>query len=258
MPTSLMTVGPRNPGSDPAGDERAAIQFLLAGSCVNYNDVTSSLGVRDRPRQRSELTVTVLRSLDLQQRVNVTPDLLEVLRAHLVEELPELLHLALLVVALDEDGGLAEHVLLGEDGRVGPDGEGDGVARAARHRELGAVLAQLDGGVEGAFLQLGDHDPLDGHHQLVQQVLEQVVGERPLGGHALEGEGDGRRLDVADPDREEALAVALLEEDDRRLGWQLDPYADEGQLDQREPPRASNVPGARPGACRTARGYQTP
>jgi hypothetical protein len=27
-------MGPRKPGSDAAGDDRAAIQFLLAGSCV--------------------------------------------------------------------------------------------------------------------------------------------------------------------------------------------------------------------------------
>src|SRR5215211_3161385 len=72
MPTSLMTVGPRNPGSDPAGDERAAIQVLLGWILRNYNDVTSSLGVRDRPRQRSELTVIVPRSLDLQQRVKLS------------------------------------------------------------------------------------------------------------------------------------------------------------------------------------------
>src|SRR4029453_544626 len=44
MPTSLMTVGPRKPGSDPAGDERAAIQFLLGWILRNYNDVTSSVG----------------------------------------------------------------------------------------------------------------------------------------------------------------------------------------------------------------------
>src|SRR4029453_6757155 len=139
MPTSLMTVGPRKPGSEPAGDERAAIQFLLGWVLRNYNDVTSSVGVQVGPRQRGELTVTDLRSLDFHRRWKLA-DLFEILRAHLVEELPELLHLALLVVALDEDGRLAEHVLLGEDGRVGPHGEGDGVAGPARHRELGAVL----------------------------------------------------------------------------------------------------------------------
>jgi hypothetical protein len=41
-----MTVGPRKPGSDPAGDERAAIQFLLGWILRNYNDVTSSVGVQ--------------------------------------------------------------------------------------------------------------------------------------------------------------------------------------------------------------------
>src|SRR4029453_11410203 len=163
--------------------------------------------------------------------------LLEVLRTDLVEELAEFPYLALLVVALlDQDGGLAEHALLREDRRVGPHRQGDGVAGPARHREPAAVLAQLDGGVEGAFLEPGGDHPLDRDHQLVEEVLEQVVGERPGGGHALQGEGDRGRLDVADPDGEEALALTLLEEHDRRLGGELDPYADEGPLHQPTPP----------------------
>src|SRR5215211_3241631 len=62
-------MGPRNPGSDAAGEGRAAIQFASCRVLRNYNDVTLSLGVQGRSRQRSELTVIDLRSLDLQQRV---------------------------------------------------------------------------------------------------------------------------------------------------------------------------------------------
>src|SRR4029450_6136204 len=68
MPTSLMTVGPRKPGSDPAGDERAAIQILLGWILRNYNDVRSSVGVQVGPRQRGERTVIDLRSLNFHHR----------------------------------------------------------------------------------------------------------------------------------------------------------------------------------------------
>ena len=52
----------------------------------------------------------------------------------MVDELPELLDhlLGLLLVGLLDPAGLVEDVLLGEDRRPDPDGEGDGVGRAAR------------------------------------------------------------------------------------------------------------------------------
>src|ERR1044071_228526 len=103
-------MGPRNPGSDAAGEGRAAIQFASCRVLRNYNDVTLSLGVQGRSRQRSELTVIRPAISRPPAEGETRLDLLEILRAHLVEELSELLHLALLVVALDEDGGLAEHV----------------------------------------------------------------------------------------------------------------------------------------------------
>src|SRR6266516_127066 len=182
--------------------------------------------------------------------------LLEILRADLVKEFAEFLDFAFLVVALDQDGGLREDALLREDRGVGADREGDGVAGAAGDREPGAVLAQLDGGVEGAFLELGDHHPLDRDEQLVEQVLEQVVGERPRGGDALEGEGDRGRLDVAYPDCQEAFAVALLEQHDGCLGGELDADTNEGELDHRATPSTVEQRCARVGRL-SLRGYQT-
>ena len=56
---------------------------------------------------------------------------------------------------------------------------------------------------------------------------KQVVGHGPRGLDALEGEGDGRGLDRADPDGQVALSVDLLQEHDRLVRRKLDPHADE-------------------------------
>src|SRR6266540_4375300 len=78
----------------------------------------------------------------------------EVLGVHVLQELPELLHLMLLVVA-DHDGGLGEDVLVREDGNVDPDREGDGVGGPRRdlvalavllHGDLGLVRTRLEPG----------------------------------------------------------------------------------------------------------------
>jgi hypothetical protein len=49
------------------------------------------------------------------------------------------------------------------------------------------------------------------------------VGHRPRGPHTLLLEGDGRRLDGADPDRQIPLPLRLLEQQDRLVAGQLDP-----------------------------------
>src|SRR6266568_4158272 len=77
-------------------------------------------------------------------------------------------------------------------------------------RLLGLVFPHADDCVEGALPQFRDVDPLDGHPELLHDVLEEVVGHRPLRDDALEGEGDRGGLDGADPDREEAATIALF------------------------------------------------
>ena len=52
------------------------------------------------------------------------------------------------------------------------DGRLDTVRVARRRCEV-----QL--GVERVLAQLGDHDPVEGDAELVEHVLEQVVGQRP-------------------------------------------------------------------------------
>ena len=73
-------MGPRKPGSDAAGDGRAAIQFPPCRILRNYNDVTSSLGVLvgygldldERERGRRELL-----AVDDLEAVRADPTLLD-------------------------------------------------------------------------------------------------------------------------------------------------------------------------------------
>src|SRR6266540_6862884 len=90
----------------------------------------------------------------------------EVLGLHVVEELAELLDLLLLVVP-DDDRGLGEDVLRGEDGDVHPDRQRDGVRRAGRDLVPLPAVLQLDRGEEGALLELRDRDALDLHGELL-------------------------------------------------------------------------------------------
>src|SRR3954468_3466124 len=72
----------------------------------------------------------------------------------MVEELLELGDDLLLVhvLALELDRRLLDHVLGGEDRRVGPDRERDRVRRARVDLDLGAVLLPRDRRVEGVLL----------------------------------------------------------------------------------------------------------
>src|SRR6266516_2994857 len=75
-------------------------------------------------------------------------------------------------------------------------------------------------------------------------------------GVGAEGEGDRGRLDVADPDWQEAFAVALLEQHDGCLGGELDADTNEGELDHRATPSTVEQRCARVGRL-SLRGYQT-
>ena len=98
----------------------------------------------------------------------------------------------------------------------------------------GAAEEHLELGVERAFLELGDDDPVDPGGQLLERVLEQVMGHRPGALHPLEGVDDGRRLRLADEDREVAPAGGLFaQENDRLVARNLDSYAHERKTDHR-------------------------
>src|SRR5690606_27103343 len=57
----------------------------------------------------------------------------------------------------------------------------------------------------------------------LQHVLEQVVGQRPRGSHALLGKGDGRRLPRSDPDGEVTVPSHFTQQHDRLVGGHFDP-----------------------------------
>ncbi len=74
-----------------------------------------------------------------------------------------------------------------------------------------------DAGVEGALAQLGDGH---GHHlrlEVAEQVGDEIVGHRPGRRSVLQLHEDRRGFRVADPDRQELVAVRGLQEDDRLL-----------------------------------------
>ena len=61
-------------------------------------------------------------------------------------------------------------------------------------RDLVAGPVELDLGVEGAVVQLGDLDLLELHREVVEHGLEQVVRHRPRRLHALQRVDDRGRL----------------------------------------------------------------
>ena len=70
------------------------------------------------------------------------------------------------------------------------------------------------------------------HAELLEGRREQVVGQRPLRGQALELHRDRARLPRPDPDRQVAVAVGLLEDDHVAAGEHVDPDALDDHLDQ--------------------------
>ena len=76
---------------------------------------------------------------------------------------------------------------------------------------------QRDLGEEGVVAQLGHRDLRAADVELAEHVAEQVVRHRPRRRRALQLHQDRRRLGVADPDRQELVAVGGLEQHDRLL-----------------------------------------
>src|SRR3954454_25278934 len=151
----------------------------------------------------------------------------EVLRGHLVEEVLALLDdlLGVLDVVLELDRRLGDDLLGGEDRRPRADGQREGVAGAGVDLQLAAVGLQRDGGEEGVLAQLGDRHLLAGDVELAEHVAQQVVGHRARRGGALELHEDRGGLGMADPDRQELVAVNGLEQDDRLLADHVEAHA---------------------------------
>jgi len=156
----------------------------------------------------------------------------EVLGRDLVEELLEAVHdlLGVLDLVLELDRRLRDDLLGREDRSTRADGERQRVARARVDLELAAVGLEGDRGEEGVLAQLGDRDLLAGDVELAEHVAQQVVRHRPRRRGALQLHQDRRGLRVADPDRQELVAVNGLEQDDRLLADHVEAHAVDDHL----------------------------
>ena len=137
---------------------------------------------------------------------------LEVVGRDMVEELAERLDLVLLLGGHGQ-AGLVEHSLGAHDAGAGAQRQGDRVGRS--RTDLGPSVED----------ELGEEHPVadvDDAHLVellaggLQHVPHQVVRQRTRRGDALLREGDGRRLDGADPDGQIALPAASR---NSTIGW---------------------------------------
>src|SRR5262245_38680574 len=135
----------------------------------------------------------------------------EVLRAHLLEELPELLDLVFLLVR-NHDPGLREDLVGAADRGAHTQGERDRVARPGRHPH---AVTDQEIGVVYVLLQLGDLHRVQWRLQRRQNVPQKVMRKRPSWLDPLLLVRDRGGLYRADPDRQVTIAVDLFEQHDR-------------------------------------------
>ena len=111
-------------------------------------------------------------------------------------------------------GGLFKDFGLDADGHRGAQGQGDAVRGAAVHADEARGTAQQEDGVVDVVPVVHDVHAGEraveglGHHE--QQIMRQGAGQFL----AVEHQRDGHGLHGADPEREQALAVVLPQDDD--------------------------------------------
>src|SRR5207247_907234 len=111
---------------------------------------------------------------------------------------------------------------------------GDGVAGAAVDLDQLAVLADAQLGEVGVLAQVADEDVLQVAAELIDDVGDEIVGQRPGGLHALDAAVDAGGLEDADDDGEAAFAVHLPEHDDLLLVDLVDDDAFELHVDRHD------------------------
>ena len=92
------------------------------------------------------------------------------------------------------------------------------------------LICERDLGVEGVVAQLRDGDLRDLRVEVAEDLGEQVVRHRPRGVGSLELHEDRRRLGMADPDREELVALGRLQEHDRLLADHVEAHSVDDHL----------------------------
>ena len=128
-------------------------------------------------------------------------------------------------------------------GASGADRQGDRVARARVDLDLGAVDRHGDLRVERVLPELGHRDLDHTRLELGEDVREEVVRHRPGRRGSLELHQDRCCLRMADPDRQELVAVGGLQQDDRLLADHVEADAvDDHLLHGRSPSLIIAVP----------------
>ena len=122
-----------------------------------------------------------------------------------------------------------------EDPAARPDREGQRIGRPGVDLDRPAVVLEQQPGVERLLGQGRDDHPIDARPEPFERRREQVVGERPVGGEALELHRDRARLPRPDPDREVAIPLGLLEDHDVAARQHVDPDALDDHLDELRP-----------------------
>src|SRR5687768_9285952 len=113
---------------------------------------------------------------------------------------------------------LVEQPVAGEDRSVKPEGERDAVARARIHLEHVVLASDEQLGEIGVLLDRAYDDAPQFAAEADDDLLEQVVRERPLRLHPLQLHGDRARLGRSDPDGQHARPIGLAQDDDRTVG----------------------------------------
>jgi hypothetical protein len=144
---------------------------------------------------------------------------------------------------LELDRRLGDDVLVGEDRRLRAHREGERVGGPRVDLDLAAVHLEGDRGVEGVLAQLGDGDAGARDLELRQHLVHEIVGHRARRVGALELHEDRGGLGVTDPDRQELVPLACLQEHDRLLADHVEAHAVDHHLLHLSGPRAFSVEG---------------
>src|SRR3972149_6396526 len=161
-------------------------------------------------------------------------ELPEVFRIEVLEVVLELLRVPRLGARL-LSGGIhrrqLQQVLLGEDRCLEPQRHGDAVRRAGVDLDHVILAVDVELGVVGVLLDLGDEHMPEISTQADDDLFHEVVREGSGELHAGQLHGDGARLRRPDPDGQPPLALFLLEDDHRRVGRPVEPQMGHPNLD---------------------------
>src|SRR5213593_3067781 len=168
--------------------------------------------------------------------------------ATLRRELPEVFRIEVLEVGLQRirverpSAGLAarlprldrrerEQALAREDRRLEPERHRDRVRGAGVDLDHRIAAVDVELGVIRVVLDLGDDDLPEIRAQAEDDLLQEIVRERPSELHPRQLHRDRARLRRPDPDREHPLPFLFLQDDDRRVRRAVEAQMRDANLD---------------------------